>query len=139
MDAANARRTLEQLALSSTEVQIDVGIARHEPRQFAYAKVMAPSDSSNHAVVWTPGDRWFNLDSSRGFGAFEIGEGLDDETVTQLLANYLDAATELVCGRATEAKSRIFRRPFLTVNTANGVLRLRRTSIRALKRDLALR
>ncbi|HTL40721.1 MAG TPA: hypothetical protein VL294_04550, partial [Pseudolysinimonas sp.] len=92
MNVTETKRALDKLVRSLTNVRAEVGVARTPPRQFAYAKVMPPADDGTYAVVWSPGDRWFNLDSSARFGTFEIGEGFEDEMVTRILANYLDAA-----------------------------------------------
>lgn len=139
MDVAETKRTLDKLVGSLQNVRTEVGVARTPPRQFAYAKVMLPADAGTYAVVWSPGDRWFNLDSSARFGTFELGEGFDDQTVTHILANYLDAAVEIVLGRAAQGASRILRRPVLTVTTDDGLMKLRRASPAAFEHALSRR
>jgi hypothetical protein len=125
MNVANAETVLRELAAPVKGAHLDVGIRGRAPRDSAYLKLTSNADPEEYAVVWTPGDRWFALEVAGRFSHNRFDEGLDDQEVREVLQRYVRAAVAYISGHRSTGRSRWLRRPFVTVHTEDGTLKLR--------------
>jgi hypothetical protein len=124
MNVAEAQSLLSELAALSTSALVEVGTSGRPPHNYAYLKLTSPFNPENHAVVSTRGDGWFELEVDGGFNTGITSDLTPDEDVRENLERYVHAATSYLAGHWSASRSRVFRVPFITVQTDDGPLKL---------------
>jgi hypothetical protein len=124
MNVVRSESLLAELGASITSLQVDVGTRGRRPHDYAYLRLKSPLNPDDWAELSTPGDRWFTLEVAGGFADNDFSEFNDDQEVRRILDAYLHAAISYLEGRRTVGKSRLFRTPFVVVETDDGPLKL---------------
>jgi hypothetical protein len=124
VNVASALTLLRELAGSIRTADIEIGSSRLPPHDYAFMKMSSPTNPDSFAIVSTPGDRWFTLEVSGGFAHNEFSEFNDDQEVRQILERYVRGGLTYLAGGGSNAVSRVFRIPYVTVPTEEGQLRL---------------
>jgi hypothetical protein len=122
-----ARAMFSGIAENLSDLNVEVGTRKTPPHEFAYLKISDPANPSEFAVIRTPGERWFFVDVSSGFGATEVDEDLSDTEIRSVVERQVRVATSYVLGDYDLSRSRILRRPVLAVRTVDGVVTLSRS------------
>lgn len=138
MNVAGAEALLRELAASTSGAHVEVGTSGRPPHNYAYLKLTSRSNPEDYAVVSTPGDGWFELEVAGGFSIGTTSDLTPDGDVLEFLEPYLSAAMAYLGGRWSAGRSRLFRVPFVVVQTDQGPLKLRLTVQETLKQVFKL-
>lgn len=67
-------------------------------------------------VVWTPGDRWFAVETDREYSTTHFEEGAQESDIREVLAEQVAIARSYVLGDYAESRSRFLKVPELIVS-----------------------
>jgi hypothetical protein len=113
--------------LRPVDPRITCEMGRRDDTAFLRLEVHAPD---RWAVVWTPGDRWFALDTDKRLSDNIFDEGISDDDANKILTLHVAAATAYVRGSYQTRISRIFRFPIFVIPVGDEEVVLRQ-SLRA--------
>lgn len=99
----------------------------------AYLRV---SGNGRWAVAFTPGERWFAVETDLGYSWNRFDEDLSLSDISNTIAFSVDVARAYVDGRYEKKISRIFRIPELIVSAEEGVAFLTRSTRDAISQIL---
>lgn len=113
MNKVKAQESLRLLGRSFPEDAVEVGIRK----DCAYLKI---DGDERWSVAWTPGDRWFSVDTDAGYSLNYFDEGAPDREVLGILRFHVDVAAAYVRGDYVTKCSRILRVPELHIIVEGG-------------------
>lgn len=126
MKVREAEVLLAELAKTIAGANAEVGTKGVPPYDFAYLKLTSIKEPDDFAIVSTRGDGWFEFEVSGGFYTGSTSDMTSDEHVREYLEEYLAAALAYIAGNRKVGKSRLFRIPFVSVETGGRLIKLHR-------------
>ena len=132
MNLAEVANYLDSIPEPARGVSRKTGISRGA----AYIKFSKLAAPTVYAVVSTPGDRWFSLDTYGGFAYDYFEEGIPDTEAIQLLEKLVQAARARVEGVGMMRASRYLGVPVLEIETDQGPVALHLPLLAAIKQLL---
>lgn len=108
MNKIKVQEALSILGQNISGGAVEVGIRD----DCAFLKI---ESASRWSVIWTPGDRWFSVDTDLGYSLNYFDEGLSDSDAVDVLRFHVGVGAAYVQGAWSSKKSKILRVPELHI------------------------